>query len=143
MPPSLFELARLAQQSRKSHSVAAPTEPARVPTRSLRRRLAPLAIDELVTRYNAGETIRALSREYGVSRSGLRQLLRGEGVPLREQGITPEDAERAVRLYESGLTIRQVVEQVGYSFGTIQRMLNEKGVALRVAGRGNRKMQDG
>lgn len=143
MPPSLGELATLAQQSRKSDPMDAPVEPTRVPTRSLRRRLAPLAIDELVTRYIAGETIRALSRGYGVSRSGLRQLLRGEGVTVREQGITPEDAERAVRLYESGLTIRQVVEQVGYSFGTIQRMLNEKGVTLRAAGRGNRKMQDG
>lgn len=88
---------------------AASMEPRETAMRSLRRRLNRQEIEELVTRYIAGETIRALSREYGVSRSGLRQLLRGEGVALREQGITPEDAERAVRLYESGLTIRQVV----------------------------------
>ncbi len=106
--------------------------------RNLRRRLAPQFIEELVTRYTTGETIRALSREYGVSRSGLCQLLRAEGVPLREHGITLEDAETAVRLYESGLTIREVVEQVGYSYGTIQRMLNEQGVALRAGGRGTR-----
>lgn len=79
--------------------------------------------------------MRALSREYGVSRSGLRHLLRGEGVALREQGITAEDADKAVRLYESGLTIRRVVERVGYSYGTIQRMLNEKGVVMRPGGR--------
>jgi hypothetical protein len=135
MPPGLGELTKLVQQSRKSHPMPAPIEPARVPTRALRRRFAPQKIEELVTRYTAGEAIRALSREYSVSRSGLRQLLRGEDVALREQGITPEDAERAVRLYETGLTIRQVVEKVGSSYGTIQRMLNEKGVVLRAGGR--------
>lgn len=91
-----------------------------------------------MARYTAGEAIRTLSREYGVSRSGLCQLLRLKGVALREPGITPEDAEIAVRLYESGLTIRQVVENVGYSIGTIQRMLNEKGVVLRAGRRGKR-----
>ena len=91
-----------------------------------------------MTRYTAGETIRALSREYGVSRSGLSQLLQDEGVALRERGITPEDAEMAIQLYESGLTIRQVVGQIGSSYGTIQRMLNEKGVGLRPGGRAKR-----
>lgn len=90
-----------------------------------------------MVRYTAGASIRALSQEYGVSRGGLRQLLQGEGVALREQGITPDDAEKAVRLYETGLTIREV-EQVGYSYGTIQRMLNENGVAMRAGGRGER-----
>lgn len=93
-----------------------------------------MGIQELVDRYTMLETTRALSRVYDISRSGLRQLLRDEGVALREHGITPEDVERAVRLYESGITIRQVVEQIGYSFGTIQRMLKEQGVAPRGAG---------
>lgn len=81
-------------------------------------------IEELVTRYTAGETVRALSREYGVSRSWLCQLLQSEGVALREQGITPEDAEMAIGLYESGLTIRQVVDK-----STIHRLLKVMGVA--------------
>lgn len=98
--------------------------------RNLRRRLAPKVIQEIVHRYTKGETIRALSRAYGVSRSGLCQLLQEEDVTLREQGITPDDAERTVRLYESGLTIRQVVEQVGYSYGTIQRLLHQRGVVM-------------
>ncbi len=95
-----------------------------------------------MTRYTAGEAIRALSREYSVSRSGLRQLLRGEDVALREQGITPEDTEKAVRLYENGLTIRQVVDRVGYSYGTIRTILHGHGVALRAGGRGKRALSD-
>lgn len=96
----------------------------------------------MVDRYTAGESIRALSREYGLSRSGLSHFLEGEGVVLREQGITPEGAERAVRLYESGLTIRQVAIQIGYSYGTIRTVLHEQGTALRAGGRGNRAMAE-
>lgn len=106
--------------------------------RILRRRLTPQVIEELVTRYTAGETIRNLSREYGVARSGLCTLLQVEGVELRAQGITPEDAEWAAQLYECGLTIRQVVERAGYSYGTIRTALHERGVVLRAGGRGGR-----
>lgn len=106
------------------------------PVRSLRRRLSPQTIEEIVARYNAGEETPALSREYGISKSGLCQLLQAEGVSFRRQAITPEDAERAVQLYESGLTIKQVVGQVGYSFGTIRMVLHEHGVTMRASGIG-------
>jgi hypothetical protein len=117
---------------------AAPDKPSSAPARSLRRRLAPQAIKELVARYNAGEETPALSREYDISKNGLRQLLLAEGVSLRRQAITLEDVERAVQLYQSGLTIRQVVEQVGYSYGTIRGALHENGVAMRAGGAGGR-----
>jgi hypothetical protein len=61
-----------------------------------------------------------------------------EGVSLRRQAITPEDADSAVRLYERGLTIKEVVGQVGYSYGTIRTDLHKHDVALRAGGRGNR-----
>lgn len=138
LPPGLVELEKLAQQARTPPSGPALLESAGTPTRSLRRRLAPQVIEELIIRYTAGEAIRALSREYSVSRSGLRQLLQGEGVALRKQGITPEDAKNAVRLYETGLTITQVVERIGYSYYAIRTMLHEQGVALRAPGRGRR-----
>jgi lambda repressor-like predicted transcriptional regulator len=99
--------------------------------RSLRRRLSPQIISELVARYTAGEATPALSREYGISKTGLRELLLAEGVAFRRQAMTPEDAERAVRLYEGGLTIEQVVGQVGYSFSTIRKVLHENGVTMR------------
>lgn len=102
--------------------------------RNLRRRLAPQTIAELVARYNAGANTPALSREYGISKTGLLELLHTEGVSLRRRSVTPEVADRAVRLYESGLTIDEVMEQVGYSYSTIQRMLHEKGVAMRPKG---------
>lgn len=93
-------------------------------------------------RYTSGESIRALSREYDISRSGLRTLLQREGVVLRDYGITPEEAERAVRLYEQGLTIRQVTDEVGHSYGTIRTVLHERGASIRAGGRGKRGVSD-
>ena len=142
LPPSPRELAHLAQQARKNHPGPPPLAPAWVPTRSLRRRLAPRVVEELTTRYAAGEAIRALSREYGVSRSGLCQLLLRDGVALRRQGITPEDADEAVRLYQDGFTIRQVVDRVGHSYGTIRKVLHQHGVALNASESRNRAAEE-
>lgn len=119
-------------------SKATPLETQEVPVRSLRRRLSPQAIEELVARYNAGEDTPALSRAYGISRGGLRKLLLAEGVSFRQQPMTPEDIERAIQLYQRGFSIKQVVGKVGYCFSTIRRMLHVNGVAVRERGGGKR-----
>lgn len=138
MPPTPGEVAKLAQLSRSIQPDATSKGMQAAPQRSLRRRLAPQAIEELVARYIAGEETPALSREFGISASGLRQLLRADGMSLRGHAITPEDVEKAVQLYERGLTITQVVAQVGYSHGTIRTALLKHGVAIRSGGPGKR-----
>lgn len=134
LPPTPDELESLALHSRVMQPRSASKRVQDAPVRSLRRRLAPQVIAELVARYRAGEDTPALSREYGISKTGLRELLQAAGVSMRRQAITPEDAQRAVRLIEGGMTIKQVVGQVGYSFGTIRRVLHEKRVAVRPSG---------
>ena len=91
-----------------------------------------------MARYNAGEKTPALSREYGISKTGLLQLFQTEGVSLRRRAMTPKDAERAVRLYEGGSTIKQVVERVGVSYVTIRIVLHENSIAMRAPGIGRR-----
>jgi transposase-like protein len=135
LPPTLGAVTKLAQMSRQTKSVAISIEKTETPRRSLRRRLSPQTIEELVARYTAGEKTPALSRECGISGSGLRDLLRAEGVSLRGHAITPEDAERAVHLYGRGMTIKQVVAQIGYSDGTIRRVLRKHGVVTKSRGR--------
>jgi AraC-like DNA-binding protein len=135
--PTPGEVAKLAQLSREIQPEPPAKEKQAAPPRNLRRRLSPQAIDELIARYTAGEKTPALSREYGISESGLRDLLRAEGVTLRGHPITPEHAEKAVRLYETGLTITQIVAQIGYSHGTIRTALLMHGVAIRTSGAGN------
>jgi hypothetical protein len=69
-----------------------------------------------------------------MSGSGLRDLLRAEGVTLRGHAITSEDAEAAVQLYQRGYTITQVVAHLGYSHGTIRNVLLKHGVVVRLNG---------
>lgn len=137
MPPTAFQLARLAKNSRSVKPEAAPWVDSEFVTRNLRRRLGPKLISELVARYNAGEHTSALAKEHEISTTGLRKLLLEEGVELRLQSITLEDSDRAVKLYESGLTIREVVTEIGYSLGTIRRELHQRGVPMRPSGRWN------
>ena len=140
MPPSPDEVMKLAQMSRRTQHEAIPKGKQAAPHRSLRRRLSPQTIEELVTRYAAGEKILALSRETGISDSGLRQLLLTEGVSLRGHAITVEDAETAVQLYERGMTVKQIMAQIGYSRGTIRTALRKHGVVTRSGGPGKRAM---
>jgi AraC-like DNA-binding protein len=137
--PTPYEVARLAQLSRRIQPEATSKANQAAPHRSIRRRLAPQAIEELVARYLAGEKTPALSQAYGISASGLRDLLRAEGVSLRGHSITVQDADRAVHLYEHGLTITQVVAHIGYSHGTIRKVLLEHGVATGSGNRGKRE----
>jgi len=138
MPPTLDDVARLAQLSREIQPEATSEGKPSAPHSSLRRRLDSQAIEDLAARYTAGEKTTALSREYGISESGARDLLWAEGVILRGHAITPKDAERAVQLYESGLPITQEVAQVGYSHGTIRAALLKRGVVLRSGSYGKR-----
>lgn len=135
-PPTPSEVAKLAQLSRKKNSESTSQVTQAAPHRSIRRRLALQSIEELISRYTAGEETPALSREFGSSASELRDLLRAEGVSLRGPAITPADAERDVHLYEQGLAITQVVAHVGYSHGTIRKVLLAHGVAIRLIGNG-------
>lgn len=137
-PPTPGEVAGLARQYRVRQPRSQPVKAQEKAVRSLRRRLSPQQIEELVSRYNAGEDTPALSRAYGISRGGLRKLLLSRGVSFRKQPMTPEDAERAMRLYEHGLTIKEVVDQVGYSFSTVRRLLHASGVVVRERGGGKR-----
>lgn len=134
MPPTPPELARLAEQSRISLAVALPKIDEKAIPRSLRRRLAAEVREALVARHQAGESIKALSREFGISESGLRDLLVAEEVLFSKQPMAPEEIDSAVQLYESGLPVTQVVKAVGYSIGTVRRVLRERGVTMRSHG---------
>lgn len=104
------------------------------PTRSLRRKLPPEVIDEIVSRYLSGEFTTDLSCEYGISKSGLLKLLRAEGVSIRKRSITSEDTDRVVQLYEGGMSITEIVEQIGYSYSTVRKSLHHSGVVVRLKG---------
>ena len=105
-----------------------------IPPRSLKRRFSRQEIEEIVSRYKAGDSTPKLCRELGLSKSGILQLLRTEGVAMRKQAITTAGAKRAAHLYEDGMSITEIVEQIGYSYSTVRKSLHECGVAMRPKG---------
>jgi hypothetical protein len=77
-PPPAVDLDRLAKQvlltePRIEHN------PLRPMVRNLRRRLSPKVQEAIVSRYAAGESAKALSQQFDISRD--------EGVGVREDGI--------------------------------------------------------
>ena len=140
--PTPGDIAKLAAKSQrimaaemiKGKSKPNP-KPAPVPARRrLKHRLGPDKIEEIVHRYRSGETTPALSREHGIFKSGLLDLLRDQGVSLRKQPIPKDHIEKAAQLYQSGLSIQEVVDQIGYSYSTIRKALHQHGVTMRPKG---------
>lgn len=96
MPPPLVELRKLA--GLKPDPTAAPDVAVDVP-RTLRRRLEPALVSEIVAKYRDGATTPALCVEYSLSKGGLLKLLRDESVQLRYQPLTAEQVKEAAQMY--------------------------------------------
>lgn len=135
VPPPPLEITKLAEQSRTLSTAKGSSPSKEVAHPFLKRRLTAETIETIVARRKAGEKVKVLCKEYGISESGLGDLLVRAEAPVRIIPITPEDINEAVRLYESGLTVKEVVKQIGYSIRTIRRVLHERGVTMRLNGR--------
>lgn len=85
-------------------------------------------------RREAGETLLVLAKEYGLSETGLSEMLLTSRVEMRRTPITEEDSDRVVALYERGLSVRKIVVELRYSVGTIRRVLKQRKVKMRVRG---------
>lgn len=132
IPVSPEDLAKLAQAS-----LVVPPGPVAilgVPARSLKRRLSVKQRKEIQARVAAGETRKALAEEFGISLSGLDNMLLNLQVDVCKTQITPEHEDKAVELYKSGMSVHQVMAELRYSVGTIQRVLRKRGVTMRVKG---------
>lgn len=75
-----------------------------------------------------------MAHAFGISESGLRDLLFTATMEMKKPPMTAEDVARAVALYESGLSVRQIALKIRYPLGTIRRVLKEQGVKMRVSG---------
>lgn len=133
-PPTPEELARLAELSRGVRAANPPIIAQKAPPRSIKRRLTKQQRDDILRRREAGETLHALAHAFGISESGLRDLLFSATMEMKKPPMTEEDAVRAVALYESGLSVKQVASEIRYPLGTIRRVLKEQGVRMRVSG---------
>lgn len=81
--------------------------------------------------YAAGETLRTIATEVGVSRQRLASLLRERGVRLRRTAPSDAEVQEMVRRYADGESLERVGARVGFSAGTVRNHLIAAGVLLR------------
>ena len=124
-PDGLRKLARL-QGSREAAS-----EPTEFQIHRLSARLGAERIEEIVRRYEAGESARTLATESGVAPSALLRLLRERNVVVRRQVVMPDQEAMMARDYEAGKTMAEIEEKHGLSHGAVLRALQRVGVEMR------------
>jgi hypothetical protein len=74
------------------------------PPRS-KRFLVPTDIDDIVHRYDAGETTEQIGANYGISKTRVARVLREQGVTIRRQGLTEGRLTEAADLYAAGRSL--------------------------------------
>lgn len=98
------------------------------------QRLGQERCDEIVRRYESGETARALADEFGVAKSALLNLFRRNNVVVRRRALTDEQVAELARDYQTGKTLSELEAETGVPHGTIQRALKAAGTPMRPRG---------
>jgi hypothetical protein len=107
----------------------------------LASRLGEDRIGRAADAYLGGASSRQIARSLGVSKTGLLELLRSRGVPIRQRRVMTEvQIIAGALLYESGLYLRQVAERFDVSAEQVRHALRRHGVTMRHC-RGGRRRQ--
>ncbi|MFE0025878.1 helix-turn-helix domain-containing protein [Amycolatopsis sp. NPDC059021] len=92
--------------------------------------------EEMVRRYQAGETLTELVNSYDLSFRKVRETLLEAGVTLRPaMPVTAPAPPGMVEAYREGKSIKETAAQFGLTYGQTRRMLLDAGVGLRRRGR--------
>jgi transcriptional regulator of aromatic amino acid metabolism len=83
------------------------------------------------TLYQAGETTQQIGTSYGISKTRVATILRKQGITIRRQGLTDEQAREAAALYATGKSLAWLGTRFGVSHTTIAAVLRQQGVELR------------
>lgn len=87
---------------------------------------------ELARDYVRGMTIYELAAKFSIQRQTVSKHLHRMGVPMRQQGLSDDQIDRAAALYEEErLTLKQVGAKLGVDAGTVRLALVRRGVKMR------------
>ena len=120
-----FRVLRPSSQSR-------PEEQPRSTVRTVRR-MSEAEVDDLVTGYRDGSSVRSLATRFGVHRTTVLCHLDRRNVERRPNvaKLVGASLEKATRLYVSGLSLAAVGKQMNVSARTVASALSDAGVVLR------------
>lgn len=102
--------------------------------RLLRRRLDPALVAEIVEKYRSGATTPSLCAEYLISKGGLLNLLRTEGVQPRRQPLSDQQVREAAALYGNGKSFAAIAVHFDVSYNGVRQALMREGLNRRPRG---------
>lgn len=92
------------------------------------KHLNPEEIEQIVQRYQNGESTYKLAKEFNCRRSIIANNLRKQGI---EVSIEKINLEEAIKLYELGWTTKQLAERYHMSDNAVSRRLKKAGIRMR------------
>ena len=84
-------------------------------------------IDECVTLYNNGESIRSIASRFNVHKNTMSKLIKSK-TELRNRSITKADKDLFYDLYCKGYSVREIVEVTKRGYPSVARALREHGI---------------
>lgn len=92
-------------------------------------------LDDLIERYESGESLNSVSNDAPVSRGTLTRRFRDRGIEIRQNGgrerTTFDNIDRIVERYRAGDSIKQLADELGRARSVVERTLREQGVEIR------------
>ncbi len=104
--------------------------PSGIPPRS-KRSLLPTDIDDIVHRYDGGETTQQIGAHFRISKSRVSTVLREQGITIRRQGLTVEQSAEAEMLYSNGKSLAWLGARYDVSHTAVAAALLRQGMQLR------------
>lgn len=86
---------------------------------------------DIVARYEAGETTQQVGTRYGISKTRVATVLREQGITVRRQGLTDEQATEAADMYSAGRSLASIGARFGVCHTAVAAKLRQQGVQLR------------
>jgi len=94
---------------------------------TLKQRLGPLVINQILEEYACGTSSRALAQAHGISRHSVDALVAESGVKQQAPKMTEAQQGEAIRLYLTGLSTGKVGQRLGFSQSAIWLLVKRTG----------------
>jgi DNA invertase Pin-like site-specific DNA recombinase len=101
------------------------------PSPRSKRHLGAIDVDNIVQKYDSGETTQQIAAHFGISKSRVATVLREQGITIRRQGLTIEQASEAEMLYADGKSLAWLGARYDVSHTTVAAALRRQGMQLR------------
>jgi hypothetical protein len=98
---------------------------------SAAKRLGDEAVTQLIVDYRSGVPTTQLMTKYGIGKGTVLRLLEANGVPRRNQPLTPAQVSKVIELYKRGYSLARIGEYLGRQHTVIRDVLKRAGVPRR------------